>query len=592
MKLHLSTSIPTWFSSVLITGIFFLAVLTGIEPVFLINDNYGIIYNLENGFVSPFIGYMWSNFLILLYWLMNGSVSWYGVSLYICHFISVLLFIESLFRMKLLRMVLVPTIVLYLTIYFMFLLKVDYSGASIMIGANSLLFFIIYLKGNHSRIFLPLFMLLGCLFALSYQIRTAGIVLVVLIIFPVFFVIFYQEVEKKYKAIFLFLLPVLISIPTDFICESVFASKEYAEYHSFVRLIGKFYGYDVQLEPAILQKNGWTEIDFQMFANFFFPNEQKFNTETIKNLTNGYVAQKVSEQLVFSKLTWWFTSYQYYIFLCALPLFFLILQGKFHRFQIAFLYFSYSVIIMMLMVIYLRFPERIGEPAFLLVYALILYIGFFEAPEQEKTNEGFQPKKAKVSNSPLKLIYTKVVYLSFGMSIVTMVLYRFSYIEKTMESMAVQKNHSDSYIYQLESLGKDSVFLIEPFSSVIIDGFNALERIHGNQTKLKMVHFGWLTYSPVFYSSLTDYLKVNNAHDIFPKIFNNPNFYLVVNYDEPTGLVFTTDQKNYQRANLGILILSYLQNTYQLPVELAGAALYPKENGIAAFRLVTTNPIK
>jgi len=167
MKLYLSTSIPTWFSSVLITSIFFLVVLTGIEPVFLVNDNYGIIYNLENGFVSPFIGYMWSNFLILLYWLMNGSVSWYGVSLYICHFISVLLFIESLFRMKLLRMILIPIIVLYLTIYFMFLLKVDYSGASIMIGANSLVFFLIYLKNTPSHASLLPFILLGGLFALS-----------------------------------------------------------------------------------------------------------------------------------------------------------------------------------------------------------------------------------------------------------------------------------------------------------------------------------------------------------------------------------------------------------------------------------------
>lgn len=591
MKLYLYNSLPTWFCSTVITVIFFVTVLTGMEPVFLINDNYGIIYNLENGFIPPFIGYMWGSFLLMLYWLMDTSISWYGVSLYVCHFISVLLFIESLFRINTLRTLLVPIIILYLTVYFLFILKVDYSGASIMIGANSLLFFLIYLKSNCFRIFLFPFILFGCLFALSYQIRTAGIILVVLMTLPVLLATLFQEAGRKPKAIFFFVLPIIISISTDFISESIYASKEYVEYHNFVKYIGKFYGYDVQINPTTLQNNDWTEVDFQMFANFLFPNEQKFNIKTITELTNSYLIQTVNEQLVFSKVTWWFLSYKYYILLCILPMFFLILQGKLHKFHATFLYFSYSIIIMILMAIYLRFPERIGEPAFLLVYTMILYIGFFET-DQERTNAVSLRKKNKVSYNVLKSLYIKIIYLGFGASLISMTLYRFSYIEKAIELVTAQRNLTDSYIYQLESFGQNSVFLIEPYSLAITDGFNALKRIHNNQTKLKMIHFGWLTYSPVFYNSLASYLKVNNAYDIFPKMFNNPNYYLVVNYDEPTGLMFTMDQKNYQRAHLATLILSYLQNTYQLPIELAGVKLYPNDNGITAFRLVTPSLTK
>ena len=125
---------------------------------------------------------------------------------------------------------------------------------------------------------------------------------------------------------------------------------------------------------------------------------------------------------------------------------------------------------------------------------------------------------------------------------------------------------------------------------LIFQQLNVLERIHGTQTKLKMVHFGWLTYSPAFYDSLKRYLNVDTAYAIFPKSINHPGVYLVIPYKSPTAFVYTEDGLNYQSANLGILILKYLQDTYSIPIELVGTPLSSSQTeSLAAFHLESRN---
>jgi len=527
--------------SFMLVTIYFTIMLFGFEHYFLINDNPGIAHNLENGFPAPFIGYIYSYILIFLYQNISDTIRWYGIFLYIAHFISLFLFIEALRHLRI-KILFIPIVVLYLIIYSLFLIMIDYSGASIMLAGNTMLFLTAYWeKSNHQRTIILI--LVGILLFFSYSIRTSGIFLSILLAMPLSLVLI-KHWNTKHAISLSAVLVCLIG--ADVILEKTTISNEYKQYIEFNKLRGAYHGSPQQLQASkvdgyILSKNGWSAGDMRLLNQFFFMDEHKFNIQTIKNIS--IYAPKSSRYDIIPTIISWINEYYYYIiillFLCFLP----IATINYYSIKISLIYLIYAFGIMILLAVFIRFPARIGIPAFLVVYGFILFIAF-------SRNLEIKP------SIRLYFIYSFIMIIFMSLSYYYLII-----IDNTIKYGIQNKTKFDIISHWLISnFTNDDIFLVEPIS--IRDEYESPFTVERNYPR--MIYTGWNIYSPFFYHSIRP-LGAYKAYEVFPKMVNNPHAYVIIRPRQHSinMVAYYLDQQLGlgHNAQMGILVVPGIENS-------------------------------
>jgi hypothetical protein len=101
-------------------AVLFVACLLLVLPrTYGINDNVGILFNAEQGFISVFTSYFYMKFLHHLYHISNNT-PWYGLTLYFIHILSLFIFVRSLARIENFTAFFIPFLIVYLYFYSFF----------------------------------------------------------------------------------------------------------------------------------------------------------------------------------------------------------------------------------------------------------------------------------------------------------------------------------------------------------------------------------------------------------------------------------------------------------------------------------------
>ncbi len=510
--------------------ILFISCLLIILPrTYGINDNVGILWDVEQGFISDFTSFFDIKLLHILY-QTTSNIPWYGLILYFVHILSLFIFIKSLVKINKIEVILIPFLIAYLYFYSFFITQVDYTSASIMIGANSLFAFLIFL--NNKKVHTVHVLGLGILFSLSFFIRVPGTFAVLAYGFPI--IIFFIYKHKTHFVIFF--IPFLLLFVGEHIARTYFIPDAHQQYHEFNILRGKLHGFPIlkanQNNDKILKANNWTKDDYKNFQNWNFFDERKYNIDTLSNIFKYSVLKeenKIQKYITsyfqkLSKLLTYNKNQQHIYFLLLISI---LIIFKFHWFLvlIIFGYISYIFSLSIYMDIFYRFPARIAHPILLMCTSFIILLKF------NVFSNKFPPRNRNMA------IFAIGIFL-FLFNIV-------------IHHNIPQKDYFNSSINKLQSLYKGKILYIPPLVFKWED-MDPLKRYYFN---FHMIHFGGTnTFSPSFYKSL-EKMEVKKGYEMMFALINNPDAYIIINKKNSKLIKFIL---NYIMENYNIKCKAYV----------------------------------
>jgi len=491
-------------------AVLFVAYLLLVLPrTYGVNDNVGILFYAEQGFISRFTSFFYMKLLHFLY-QGNSEIPWYSLTLYLVHILSLFILLQSLVRIKSFGVFFIPFFIVYFYFYSFFITQVDYSSTSIMIGANSLFACLVLLSHRNVSIFQVLG--LGLLFSLSFLIREPGAFAVLAYGLPIIglFLIFKYQ-KTKYFAIFL--LPFILLLIGNNLARTYLTSPEYRAYHELTTLRGRIHNYPImeanRNNQRILAENNWTKNDYARFVDWvLFFDEKKYNTHTFNNIFKYSIlekekkiqkylslyAQTLSKLINHSENKWHF----YFLLLISVLIIF-----RFYWFLVLITlgYLAYAISLSIYLDIFYRFPVRIAHPILLMGTSFVILLIF-----------QLWSHKFLIKNTHHSILAT---------TFVVGVFWFFSHI-------GMHHNFSTNMAFQLslsrlQSLYKGKVFFIQPAYGLEWQYMDPLKKYHLN---FEMIPNGTGTFSPRFYNSL-EKLRIKKGYEIIPFLINNPNAYII-----------------------------------------------------------------
>jgi hypothetical protein len=533
-------------------AVLFITYLIFIFPrTYRVNDNIGILFNAEHGFLSEFVSYFYMKLLYHLY-QMGNEIPWYGLTLYSIHVLSLFIFIKSLAKIKNFETFLIPFLIIYLYFYISFITQLDYTSTSIMIGANSLFAFLIYL--NNKEVSILYVLGLGVLFSFSFMVRIYGTFAVLVYVLPIIGLFFvYKYKQKQYFAIFF--IPFLLLSMGENVARTYFTSPEYQQYHEFNRLRGKLHGLPIlsanQNNYKILKENNWTKNDYERFYNWMFFDERKYNTRTLSNIFKYSVLKEENKiqkylNLYFYKLNELLNKYDYkwYVYFLLLVFILVIYEFSWFALVITCCYLLYVISGSVYLDIFYRFPPRIGYPIFLMVTSFVILLIFSLLP---------QKSSAKNTNHNIFVTtFTLGIFLLL-LNININVFHKFS----TNLPFKLSINRLQSSLYQ----GK--IFYVQPVEGLRLEKMDPLTRYHFN---FELIVTATNFFSPFFYKQL-EKLGVKEGYNMIPAMINNPNAFVIV-------------KKN---STFMKLLLNYIEENHQ--IKCKAIAVDRLANGSIVYKL-------
>ncbi|MBN2185138.1 MAG: hypothetical protein JW746_07395 [Candidatus Krumholzibacteriota bacterium] len=527
------------FQIIFITVLFGMGLLLLLFPnSYWANDNIGIIPVIKLGFTTSFMSAILGRFLSLFYLYIHYGFPWYAVFLYLIHGLSITFFIYSatlaisngthLFRILL----------LYLVIYSMMVLRLGYNAASIMIGANSLLLFCLYLKKS-VKIRRSVIFLLGISFSFSYLLRTRSIYGIIIFSLPVLILFFIYLKNRKYPYILLFLLPAILFIGLNNYYTANFTSARYKEYVEYNKVRGRFHDFPISEDniqnKRILDANDWSRNDYVAFSSWFFHDENIFSIEKINNIFEHSVTQD-KKGLPLKEIAGNIGIFCYTYLIYLITLVFILLTIGFyssHRTVIMSLVYSmYCLGGMLYMNESYRFPERIGIPVFLLVYSYLALIFIITKTDYadgiDSGNRKVRPKYDRI----LYVFYTAVLIL--GVFAVKWEIIRIHSKQSDINEIvdAINRLPSDSVVMFQPARGLEPVYY-SPLKSPAI------------KNDINIITGGWNIFSERYYYQ-TRKAGVENGQDLFPYLIDNDRLYLVIASSSYKRCVATYFKEHYQ----------------------------------------------
>jgi hypothetical protein len=401
---------------------------------------------------------------------------------------------------------------MYLALFLRHVLLIHYPAVSILLGSASLLGLLTYLEKTDKKHFLPI-IILGICFSLSYHIRMSGIKATVCFIAPVV-LLEVCRARKGCKYLLVFMIPLAIAIPADRFYRGLLETGPDIRFREWNTLRGQFHEFPVQRlnqdNEKIRDVNNWSENDYLMLCRFTYFDEKKFNMNTLQNVFDDSLfcpiaLKKLTIPLIGGNGIKLLKMYPVHLcFLVFVALLGLMTRGKYAGI-VSVVYLSYVIGGAMCMLLFFRFPARIGHPILLGCIMSMAYIVF-------------DTKKARLdlNNGRKKLmVFAKVIFILFACN----EMYQFSNIAK--KTNLRQKNHYKS-IKELQELNAEFV-LIHPVRGLCYHFSNPLKDDNYNP---KTIFGGWTIFSPLFYKALREN-GMGHAYEIFSKLASEENCFAV-----------------------------------------------------------------
>ena len=519
------------------------------------NDDIAIIEDIKGGFPVNFMTYSLGKFLSFFYSNISQSITWYGWFMYFLTAVCIGFVLYALNKIENLRKLFIPLALTYLLFAFYFIFETGYNYVSMLSGGTALFAFIVYVFHNHTIKVLPT-LLFGFFFSFSYLVREQGIMGVVAVTFPVVGIIFLGKFKKFWKPTIFFFLPIVCFFIFNTIYQKTTLPEAEKQFREFNAVRGNFHGFTVaqlNMENTKIQEvNNWTDGDYKMLILWLFVDENKFNTQTIQNIfDNSYELPQDSEIL---KLVNYDAALKYYtdiygkFFMFFIIIFLLVFyQFKPQKFIFSTLYFGFLIALVFYMIVFLRFPERVGNPL-LYVSSLFLLLLASTTP--------FPAKEAKSE----KLLTNFIISLFF----VLLSIFIFKQTNALQKYVTENKALQTSFTNALENFQnkyEDKILLLQPAIGLKQENQDPLLNYDNKFTTFSL---GWGTFSPRFYNDLNK-VGLEKGSELFPYLIESEDAYLLLQDD------------------ILHIVLKFIRDTYHIHCKIIKVETF--EEGVSIYQL-------
>lgn len=534
-----------------------------LQPIcFNENDSVGILRALESGLEAPFMSLLLGNSIGWLYTHVSSHIPWFPIVLYTSHVFSITFFLYALFSIKNIRYCSFPFVLIYLVLYSYFILRVGYNNSSIMIGANALFSFLIYLNIN-KKVSLSVIFLFGIGLSFSYLIRVSAIEAVFIFSFPVLLFELLSSFRRLRLAhYFLFATPLLLVVSTNTLIGKYFSSPEYQHYTEFNSVRGKLHGFPVLAEnrdnAELLQQNNWSGTDYDALMGWLFLDEGKYNVQTLKRILDYPVNRKSLLMGWSPKLLNLIEKYKKHLPFLFFPLFLAIISSLPLYQMVPILFYQFYFIGgMAYMAVFYRFPARIGFPLIFLCATNSLY---FILKAYVHKRGGLRRHQCLGQRG----------FWAFAASLV-LLLWSANWLVSERVNVTNQSKIFLNNVRRINSLPSEVCVILEPATGVRFEYMDPLQTL--NQVILrKIIPLGWAIFSPDFYNSLV-MIGVEKGSQVLPEMLNNKDGVFIVKTSRFKKLI-----EQLAAEELGVHC--YLKKMGDL---LDGTAVYQLKSGSEPF---------
>lgn len=485
---------------------------------FATGDDVGILNTIYNGYETSYMSVILGRFISVFYRLCP-TVPWYGIFLYFVHIISLFLFVKCLLKVKNIKYWIPPLLLLYLLFYSELLVRVSFNNSGIMLGTMSILAFLFSSKKTKNTTWFTV--ILGFLLSFSFLIRVGAVVAAFgCTLFLFVSAMLRKELKSQSVAIFLF--PLILMILSHVIVLRYDVSGNFKTYHQFDSLRHKFHNFPIEKlnwgNKELLAANNWTEKDYSILVSGPYVNEKKYNVQTMKNIFKYSVPGLPFSAFLkrFPKgLVILYKNYRGYLFyfvflglIVASMMDFLALLN-----MIFFLLFIISGAIYLW--IFLRFPFSISKPIFLSTMGVsVFFTHFFNIRKNYRMRSILMLKAIAIA---LFLF----VFISSGLQLYG--FYRF--VKKKIQL-------GNTGFAKLNNRYPNTVIFLAPGASEnmckYVDSLSSTMLLY---SRFKVIPFGWLTFSPLFYKVIKNELGAEYGYEILPRFIDNERAFLITSED-------------------------------------------------------------
>ncbi len=531
-----------WGSLLAALAIVVLVPLWG-DPTFFENDNFGLRFMIRAGERVGYVGTLWTSLLGFLYRRVDGAVPWYALGLYAAYFVALFLFLESLRTTlgwgALARLLSVP----YCVLCTFLLVQLSYNGASILLGANALLFFLTTLE--RPRISSAALIAIGLCVAACYEIRKEGLVAVVVFLSPALLAALLRHGRARWRRMVVVAGVALLVMGADVVADRATRTEEDMAFDEFNALRGRIHGFPAirfnAFNADIQEANGWSQLDYGMFRNFFFMHEEKFGTEAMRRFAEHALPLGTYWREALASGVEEFAVYVPQLLVLAGFVFLALLTRGRGTFVQVLLYALFCTGGMLAMSAFLRFPVRIGHPLFLSVMAVVMYWTCLRAGTG-----------ARIHGPG---VLTAALVLAGGTTV-------WGGVELARRVSTGRESHAElrADLAALAELGPESIVVCQPRTMK----WQRADPLDETPLPFREIRIGWHAFTPLFYRSL-DLLGIRRGSELLPAMIDRADAYLVLK----------TGWQDY--------LLGHLRQTYELECSLRAVA--PLGGDIAIYQL-------
>ena len=343
-------------------------------------------------------------------------------------------------------------------------------------------------------------------------------------------------------------LPLLLLLTAEQAVVRWDVSDAYRSFAAFNAVRGKVHGFPIMEQQrgnaALLEANRWTTTDFELFRNWSYPDETKFNLHTVSNVLNFPVPAISAghHTLVGEHMARFFTGHS--VYLSALVLMLALsfaLSGR--RWIIAGVAHALMFLgLGLALELWFRFPLRVGESA-LLAGMLAMFGLFHLAPNADALRPARVRAALAVGACVLFIAWRGTSVLAEGIQV------RARQQQRTAEVAHLNERYANRILVVWPSLPPPG---------------QLLHPVRRDRLRFDVMFYGWTTFSEFFYADISHLLGVRTGAQVWPALARRDD------------VVFMAPESGMR------LVEQTLLETYRLPTQ---SILLETFDGVSYWRL-------
>lgn len=491
-----------------------------LTPSYMENDDVTIADYAMRGFAVRYMGIFLTGLMHLGYsW--RPDLAWYGLILYLCHFLSMYLWLSLIFRTFRPSWLAALYGLLFLGFYLVFLVYLDYTSTSVMLCCVSLVW--AYLDVMQRRPGWLRYVGLGMVFMLGAMVRPHGAPGSLIYTLPLGLLAAWiclkgnplrPELRRLALIALLFLAPVALEFAADQAWRAATASPEQAQYDDFNAIRGKLQRINrgrkrhVMEDKRLLADAGWTRRDAAFFFNWNFLDERVDTPATLRKVFEHAPPPRVSADNLLHILKGRTANDALFLLLLApWPLLLLFGRRRWALGAVALLLPLYCVAITSFMFLFFAFTYRVELPFEVAFgFSSLLMAGTLLDREPEL-------------DTRLRLGALLAALLVAGIGLTQILSHQYRGWQG--ERLAAQRTQKMVAVLNRDFAG--SVILLEPKAGLPLEHLDPLQVVHLSFTPVQL---GWSTFSPRFYSQIGQ-LGIQHGYELVDALITHEHAYLL-----------------------------------------------------------------